>query len=218
VKADVAIELRKSIPVSGGMAGGSADAAAALLACSVLWRTGSSKAELTELAARLGSDVAFPLHGGTALGTGRGEQLTPVLAAGEYHWVLAIADYGISTAAAYGELDRLRARGLAPAPIGRADKMLDALRSGDCGRLADTLGNDLQAAATSLHPELQDVIDAGTRLGALAGIVSGSGPTCAFLCAHRDAARDLADVLGDAGVCRVALVATAPARGAQVTV
>jgi 4-diphosphocytidyl-2-C-methyl-D-erythritol kinase len=218
VPPDVLLELHKSIPVAGGMAGGSADAAAALLACSLLWRTGTPKSELASLAAELGSDVTFPLTGGTALGTGRGEHLTPVLTTGEYHWVFALADYGISAAAAYSELDRMREAGTAPEPIGPPDEVLDALRAGDCGRLADTLANDLQAAAISLHPELTDVLEAGADLGALAGIVSGSGPTCAFLCAHADAARELADDLDDAGVCRATQVATAPAHGARVSV
>lgn len=216
VTADAAFDLHKAIPVAGGMAGGSADAAAALLGCSVLWRTGTSRAELTELAGELGADVAFPLTGGTALGVGRGERLTPVLATGEYHWVLALADYGISAGAAYGELDRLRAAGTAPPAAGPPDELLDALRAGDCGRLADALGNDLQAAAVSLHPELQDVLDAGAELGALRGLVSGSGPTCAFLCTDADAAGELAEDLAAAGVCRDTRVATAPAHGARV--
>jgi 4-diphosphocytidyl-2-C-methyl-D-erythritol kinase len=217
VPAGVLLELHKAIPVAGGMAGGSADAAGALVACSMLWRTGTSKPELAELAAELGSDVVFPLTGGTALGRGRGERLTPVLTTGEYHWVFALADYGISAGAAYRELDRLRALGTAPDPVGPPDEVLDALRAGDCGALADALGNDLQAAAVSLHPELGDVLDAGAEFGALAGIVSGSGPTCAFLCAHADAARDLAEDLEDAAVCRSVQVATAPAHGARVT-
>jgi 4-diphosphocytidyl-2-C-methyl-D-erythritol kinase len=217
VSANVALDLHKTIPVAGGMAGGSADAAAALLACATLWRTGTSKAELVAVAARLGSDVVFPLAGGTALGTGRGEQVTPVLATGEYHWVFAMADYGISAGAAYSELDRLRAAGSAPPPNGSPDQVLDALRSGDAGRLADALHNDLEAAAVSLHPELRDVLAAGAEFGALAGIISGSGPTCAFLCAHADAARDLADDLDSAELCRSVELATAPASGARVT-
>lgn len=216
VAADVALELRKSIPVAGGMAGGSADAAAALLACASLWRTGTPRTDLVKLAADLGSDVAFPLTGGTALGQGRGEQITPVLATGEYHWVFALADFGISAGAAYRELDRLRAVGKAPEPIAAPDELLDALRAGDSGRLADALGNDLQAAALSLHPELRDVLDAGAEQGALSGMVCGSGPTCAFLCAHADAAAELADGLDAARVCRATRVATAPAHGARV--
>jgi 4-diphosphocytidyl-2-C-methyl-D-erythritol kinase len=215
--ADVALELHKAIPVAGGMAGGSADAAGALVACAALWRTGTSRPQLAELAARLGSDVTFPLTGGTALGTGRGEQLTPVLATGEYHWVFALAEHGISTAEAYRELDRMRAAGTAPEPIGAPDELLDALRAGDCGRLADSLANDLQPAALSLRPQLEEVLAAGADLGALGSVVSGSGPTCAFLCAHADAARDLADELDRAGVCSGTQVATAPAHGARIT-
>jgi 4-diphosphocytidyl-2-C-methyl-D-erythritol kinase len=216
VDADVALTLRKTIPVAGGMAGGSADGAASLLACSALWRTGTPRAELHALAAELGSDVAFPLHGGTALGTGRGEELTPVLVTGEYHWVFAVSGFGISTADAYRELDRMRADGTAPDPIGAPDELLDALRAGDCGQMADALGNDLEAAALSLRPSLRDVLDAGAELGALGGVVSGSGPTVAFLCAHADAARDLAEALDAAGVCDATRVATSPAPGARI--
>ena len=213
---NVSLELHKSIPVAGGMAGGSADAAATLLACAQLWHTGTSKSELAALAAELGSDVAFPLTGGTALGTGRGEALTPVLATGEYHWVFAVADFGTSAAAAYRELDRLRAAGQVPSSAAAPDEVLDALRSGDCGRLADALSNDLQAAVLSLHPDLRDVLDAGAELGALAGIVSGSGPTCAFLCAHADAARELATALDESELCHATMLATAPTHGARL--
>ena len=216
VGADVALTLRKSIPVAGGMAGGSADGAAALLACAALWRTGTTRTELHALAADLGSDVAFPLHGGTALGTGRGEQLTPVLATGQYHWVFAVSGVGISTADAYRELDRMRTDGTAPDPIGAPDELLDALRAGDCGRMADALGNDLEPAALSLRPSLRDVLDAGAELGALGGVVSGSGPTIAFLCTHADAARDLAEALDAAGVCDATRIATSPAPGARI--
>ncbi|HEY8302636.1 MAG TPA: 4-(cytidine 5'-diphospho)-2-C-methyl-D-erythritol kinase [Jatrophihabitans sp.] len=214
---DVLLELHKAIPVAGGMAGGSADAAGALVACAALWRTGTQRAELAELAALLGSDVPFALFGGTALGVGRGEQLTPVLSTGEYHWVLALSDTGLATAEVYRELDRLRDTGAAAEPAGPPDELLDALRAGDCGRAADALANDLQPAALSLRPELAEVLAAGAELGALGGVVSGSGPTCAFLCAHADAASDLADELDRAGVCAATRVATAPAPGARIT-
>jgi 4-diphosphocytidyl-2-C-methyl-D-erythritol kinase len=215
--ADVRLDLHKNIPLAGGMAGGSADAAGALLACAALWRTGTSRAQLATLAAQLGSDVTFPLTGGTALGVGRGEQLTPVLSTGEYHWVFALSGIGLSTADVYRELDRQRRADEAPDPIGTADEMLDALRAGDCGRVADALANDLQPAALSLRPELGDVLAAGSDLGALGGVVSGSGPTCAFLCAHADAAQDLAAELDRARVCAATQTATAPAPGARIT-
>jgi 4-diphosphocytidyl-2-C-methyl-D-erythritol kinase len=211
----VHVELRRAIPVAGGMAGGSADGAATLLACAALWELETTKPELAALAARLGSDVAFPLTGGTALGTGRGEQLTPVLTTGEFHWVLALAPFGISTSAAYAELDRLRAAGEAPDPIGAPDNQLDALRSGDPARLAPTLANDLQAAALSLQPSLADVLAAGVAGGALAGIVSGSGPTCAFLCADGAGARAVVESLAST-VCRGTVTVTGPVHGARI--
>ena len=215
VDPSVHIELRRAIPVAGGMAGGSADGAATLLACAALWDLDTTKPELATLAAHLGSDVAFPLTGGTALGTGRGEQLTPVLTTGEFHWVLALAPFGISTAAAYAELDRLRAAGAAPDPLGPPDEQLDALRAGDAVRLALTLANDLQAAALSLQPSLADVLAAGVAGGALASIVSGSGPTCAFLCSDGTTARAVVDSLA-ATSCRATVTVTGPVHGARI--
>lgn len=213
---DVALHLDKAIPVAGGMAGGSADAAAALLACASLWQTGSSRAELTELASELGSDVAFPLVGGSALGTGRGDLLSPVLVTGTFHWVFAFAGFGISAGEAYRELDRLRETGVAPEPIGTPDAVLDALRAGDASALAPALANDLEAAAVALHPELRDVLHAGVDAGALAGIVSGSGPTCAFLCSDDDAAIDVAAGLTSAPGVIGTKIALAPVSGARV--
>jgi 4-diphosphocytidyl-2-C-methyl-D-erythritol kinase len=214
--ADVAMWLEKSIPVAGGMAGGSADAAAALLACATLWRTGSSRPDLAELAAELGSDVAFPLLGGTALGTGRGELLSPVLVTGTFHWVFAMAAEGVSAGAAYRELDRLRAADEAPEPVGNADDVLDALRAGDTPALAAALANDLEAAVLSLRPELADVLHAGTDAGALAAIISGSGPTCAFLCADDDAAAAVSAELDENALVTGTRVADGPVSGAKV--
>ncbi len=218
VPADVALHIRKTIPVAGGMAGGSADAAATLVACASLWDTELGKSDLLALAAQLGSDVAFPLTGGTALGTGRGELLTAVLTTGEFHWVFALADYGIASGDAYAELDRMRADGSAPLPIGSPEAQMDALRAGDCERLARTLANDLQPAALSLRPRLQDVLDAGRNSAALAGIVSGSGPTCAFLCPDPVSAGLLRADLESSGVCRTAVLASSPAHGARPAV
>jgi 4-diphosphocytidyl-2-C-methyl-D-erythritol kinase len=210
----VHLEVRKAIPVAGGMAGGSADAAAALVACARLWDLDVGPGELTALAAQLGSDVAFPLLGGTALGTGRGEILTPVPCAARLHWVFALADLGIGAGEAYRELDRLRASRRAPGPAGPPDRLLSALADGDLPRIAALLGNDLQAAALSIAPQLADTLAAGVERGALAALVSGSGPTCAFLCADAPAATLLAAELEAARVCRTARVATGPAPGA----
>lgn len=214
-KPDVAITIDKGIPVAGGMAGGSADAAATLVALDALWQIGASREDLSEIAAELGSDVPFCLHGGTALGTGRGEQLVPVLTRGTFHWVLALAKGGLSTPTVFSELDRLRAAG-ERGRLGSSDALLSALASGDPHQLAPLLGNDLQAAALSLDPMLRRTLRAGVEAGALAGIVSGSGPTCAFLVADKEAAVTVSAELAGAGVCRTVRVATGPVPGARL--
>lgn len=211
----VAITIRKGIPVAGGCAGGSADAAAALVACDTLWGTGLSREDLAALGARLGSDVPFSLHGGTALGTGRGEQLTPVLGHGSYSWVLALSDDGLSTPQVYNELDRQRETG----PVGLvadSSRVLAALRSGDATSLGHALSNDLQPAAVALKPELRRLLDTGKELGALGAIVSGSGPTVAMLARNDDHAVALAAALAGQGVCRAVRRAEGPVPGARV--
>jgi 4-diphosphocytidyl-2-C-methyl-D-erythritol kinase len=212
---DVALLVRKAIPVAGGCAGGSADAAAALVACDALWGTGLTREGLAALAARLGSDVPFSLHGGCALGTGRGERLTPVLGRGTFSWVLALSDGGLSTPAVYAELDRHRASG-PPGIVSEPSAVLAALRSGDPAELGRALHNDLQPAALSLAPHLRRVLAAGRELGALGAVVSGSGPTVALLAADPVAADDLAATLAGEGVCRAVRRAESPAPGARV--
>lgn len=212
---DVEIVIDKSIPVAGGMAGGSADAAAVLVGMNELWELGVPRRDLHAMAAQLGSDVPFALHGGTALGTGRGEELTPVLARSSFDWVLAFGAGGLSAAAVYAEIDRLREAG-SPARMADPEPLLTALSSGDPRQLAPLLGNDLQPAALSLQPELRRTLRAGTEAGALAGIVSGSGPTCAFLCSSADDAVAVASELAGAGVCRTIRVAAGPVHGARV--
>ncbi len=218
---DVRVVLRKAIPVAGGMAGGSADAAAALVGLSALWKLDLTRDELEALAAELGSDVTFALHGGTALGTGRGERIVPVLSRHPQHWVIALHRGGLSTPAVFAELDRLRGsdRGgadRAPAADRAVEPVLEALAGGDPRQLALSLGNDLQAAAVSMAPELRRTLRAGVEAGALAGIVSGSGPTCAFLCSSADAAVEVAAELAGVGVCRTVRVAHGPVPGARV--
>jgi 4-diphosphocytidyl-2-C-methyl-D-erythritol kinase len=211
---DVRLVLRKGIPVSGGMAGGSADAAGALVGLSTLWKLDLARDELSVLAAELGSDVTFALHGGTAVGTGRGEQIVPVLSRHPQHWVIALHRGGLSTPAVFRELDRLRG-GAAPSdrPV---EPVLEAISGGDPNQLALSLGNDLQAAAVSMAPELRRTLRAGVEAGALAGLVSGSGPTCAFLCSSADSALDVAAELAGVGVCRTVRVAHGPVPGARV--
>jgi len=213
---DVAISIDKSIPVAGGMAGGSADAAAVLVGMNVLWELGVPRRDLHSLAAKLGSDVPFALHGGTALGTGRGEELATVLTRETFHWVLAFADRGLSTPAVFNELDRLRDTGRKLPESGDPEPVLAALAAGDSQRLAGLLGNDLQAAAVSLNPGLRRTLRAGVEAGALAGVVSGSGPTCAFLCSSADSAADVAVELSALGAGRAVRVASGPVYGARV--
>ncbi|ROQ68413.1 4-diphosphocytidyl-2-C-methyl-D-erythritol kinase [Streptomyces sp. 840.1] len=211
----VHIHIDKDIPVAGGMAGGSADGAGALLACDALWSTGATREELLAICAELGSDVPFSLVGGAALGVGRGEQLTPVETGGTFHWVFAVADGGLSTPAVYREFDRLTAGTRVPEPAA-SPALLDALRTGDANALAAALGNGLQPAALSLRPSLADTLAAGTTAGALAALVSGSGPTTAFLAGDEASARKIADALTASATCRTARVAVSPAPGATV--
>ncbi|KFU82777.1 4-diphosphocytidyl-2-C-methyl-D-erythritol kinase [Amycolatopsis lurida] len=211
----VRVVLRKGIPVAGGMAGGSADAAATLVGLASLWKLDISRDELAGIAAKLGSDVPFALYGGTALGTGRGEQLVPVLSRHTFHWVLAFDQRGLSTPRVFGELDKLREEG-SPPRIGSHTPVVEALASGDPRQLALLLGNDLQAAAVSLRPGLRRTLRAGVNAGALAGTVSGSGPTCAFLCADAQSAVEVAAELSGAGVCRTVRVAHGPVPGARL--
>lgn len=212
---DVSIMIDKSIPVAGGMAGGSADAAAVLVAMNSLWELNVPRRDLRMLAARLGSDVPFALHGGTALGTGRGEELATVLSRNSFHWVLAFADSELLTPAVFAELDRLRESG-DPPRLPAPGPVLAALAAGDAEQLAPLLGNEMQAAAVSLNPGLRRTLRAGVQAGALAGIVSGSGPTCAFLCPSAAAAVDVGTEVSGVGVCRTVRVACGPVAGARV--
>ena len=217
----VRLHIAKDIPVAGGMAGGSADAAAALVGCDALWGTGRSRAELAALAAELGSDVPFALLGGVALGEGRGELLTPVPVSGSFHWVFAVADGGLSTPAVYAECDRLRSlrggSGEADVPAPAADRaLLAALADGDAVALGAALGNDLQAAALELRPSLAATLRAGGEAGAIGSLVSGSGPTCAFLAKDAEAAGAVAGALAASGTCREVRVTEGPVGGAAV--
>ncbi|NEM90771.1 4-(cytidine 5'-diphospho)-2-C-methyl-D-erythritol kinase [Galbitalea soli] len=213
------LEIGKHVPVTGGMGGGSADAAATLLACDALWGTELPREEMLSLAAQLGADVPFALTGGTAIGTGRGDQLSPALAQGQFQWVLVVADFGLSTPDVYRELDRHRerhAQDIFPAdPQPSVDaNVLQALRAGDPHMLAETLYNDLQAPALHLEPSLAGVLELGEANGALAGVVSGSGPTVAFLAPDLDGALELQIALSAARLNVVR--ATGPVHGARL--
>jgi 4-diphosphocytidyl-2-C-methyl-D-erythritol kinase len=211
------LHLKKQIPIAAGLAGGSADAAAALVACDQLWGTGLSRDDLAGIAATLGSDIPFLVLGGTALGTGRGELVSPVLTGGHaWHWVLAVAEEGLSTPTVYQTFDQLKARDGGQDAAGTTDGLLAALRQRDPDVLAAHLANDLQAAALHLRPELQGVLDAGLDAGALAGLVSGSGPTVVFLAEDARHAALLAADLEAANCCRAVRTAVGPVPGARV--
>lgn len=201
------LRVHKEIPVAAGLAGGSADAAGALLTCDRLWGLRMPESRLSSVAAGLGSDVPFALIGGTAVGTGRGERLRPVPVGGELHWVVATADDGLSTPEVYRRLDDLRSDRKVPAPAVPGE-LLAALETADVDTLAGLLHNDLQEAALALRPGLKDTLRAGEEHGALAGIVSGSGPTCVFLVRDGVAAGALAVDLASSGACASAIAVT----------
>jgi 4-diphosphocytidyl-2-C-methyl-D-erythritol kinase len=213
--ADVHIEVRKSIPVAGGMAGGSADAAATLVGMDALFKLEASREELLALGAELGSDVPFMISGGTAIGTGRGDQLTAALSRGTYHWVFALSSVGLSTPAVYSECDRMRAeREIAEPKV--SDALMQALLTADPIVVGQSLVNDLQSAACSLRPALSLILEVGRDYGALGAIVSGSGPTVAFLVADEEAGLDLAVALTASGVVGSVARATGPVPGARI--
>ncbi|TFC90949.1 MULTISPECIES: 4-(cytidine 5'-diphospho)-2-C-methyl-D-erythritol kinase [Cryobacterium] len=215
----VRLQIEKNVPIAGGMGGGSADAAATLLACDTLWGTEATREDLIAIAATLGADVPFAFTGGTAIGTGRGDQLSPALAKGQFHWVLALAEFGLSTPGVYDELDRHRerhAQDIFPAQIQPTvdANVLQALRASDPRMLAEALHNDLQAPALHLAPGLAAVLELGEANGALAGLLSGSGPTVAFLVADADSALELQVALS---ASRLTVVrATGPVHGARI--
>ena len=209
----VRLSIRKAIPVAAGLAGGSADGAAALLACATLWDIDLAPEALRELGSELGSDVPFALLGGTAVGGGRGEEVAPALARGSYHWVLAFGQQGLSTPAVYRRFDQLNPD---PDPPEVPADLMNALRGGDPFELGAALVNDLQPAALALRPALRRVLEAGLELGAVGAVVSGSGPTCAFLTEDEEEAVNLSVSLSAEGLARKVLRAGGPVVGARV--
>lgn len=227
IDADVALHIHKGVPVAGGMAGGSADAAAALVACDALWDAGLSRQELTTLAAGLGADVPFALLGHTAVGTGRGDVLTPVLTRGEFHWAFAVQAEGLSTPSVFARFDELSgttpgARVPQDARAGRDPDpgddagLMAALRAGDPTALGESLHNDLEAAALDLRPELHRVLEVAREAGTLGTLVSGSGPTIAALARSRRHALAIAAAWTATDVAASVWTATAPASGARI--
>lgn len=214
VEPKVHLSIHKNIPIAGGMAGGSADAAGTLLACDALWKLNLSREELLSLAAQLGSDISFPLVGGTAIGRGRGEDITSLLTRGEIHWVFAVSEDGLSTPRIYRVFDEMN-----PSPESPEipKDLVAALVSGDIKLAAKLMTNDLQAAAIAERPVLAKILKAGEHAGALHGIVSGSGPTCAFVARSKQDAIDISNELQVSGVVERTLIGVGPVRAAHVT-
>lgn len=212
---DLEIKLKKEIPVAGGMAGGSADAAGVIVGLDSLFELGLSRDEMESVGSKIGSDVPFSICGGVAIGSGRGDQITPALAKGNYFWVLALSGQGLATPSVYQECDRLR-EGLSITTPQVSEPLMQALRAGDAKALGKSLSNDLQSAACSLRPALRLVLDVGVDYGALGGIVSGSGPTVAFLVTDDEHAMDLTVALSASGVVSSVVRATGPVSGARI--
>ena len=212
---DLNIKLKKEIPVAGGMAGGSADAAGVIVGLDSLFELGLSRDEMEMVGSKIGADVPFSICGGVAIGTGRGDQITPALFKGSYNWVLALSGQGLSTPSVYAECDRLR-EGLSISTPVVSEQLMQALRAGDAKALGKSLSNDLQPAACSLRPALRLVLDVGIDYGALGGIVSGSGPTVAFLVTDDEHAMDLTVALSSSGVVSSVVRATGAVAGARI--
>ena len=212
---DLVIKLKKEIPVAGGMAGGSADAAGVIVGLDSLFELGLSRDVMESVGSKIGSDVPFSICGGVAIGTGRGDQITPALAKGSYNWVLALSGQGLATPSVYQECDRLR-EGLSIAPPVVSEPLMQALRAGDAKALGKALTNELQPAACSLRPALRLVLDVGVDYGALGGIVSGSGPTVAFLVSDDEHAMELTVALSSSGVVSSVVRASGPTNGARI--
>jgi len=211
----VHLVIDKRIPVAGGMAGGSADAAGALLACARFWELRIPVNELMELGAQLGADVPFPLMGGCAVGLGRGESLTPALCRGVFHWVLAFSTSHLSTPEVFRRFDEITAPHSIPAIPQVSQELMMALISGDLDRVGELLLNDLSQASCSLLPELHTTLRAGREAGCLGAIISGSGPTIAFLTKSESAAADLGVTLSSLGIARDIRLVTGPVGGAH---
>lgn len=218
----VHIDIVKQIPAQGGMAGGSADAAGALLGCEALWGLGLGREELAALAAELGSDVPFCLLGEAAIGRGRGVLLEPLKPVAPYHWVFALADGGLSTPEMFAAWDRAREQagrptGVGPSPVDLPAQLVHAFGTGDPHLLAVELVNDFESIALAQRPSLAKTREAGLAAGALAGLLSGTGATYAFLADSAEGAQRVAEGLKASGTCTAVRTATGPVHGPEIT-
>lgn len=216
ITSGVDLTITKNVPVAGGMGGGSADAAAALVACSALWGAGLSKEQLAEVGAELGADVPFAILGGAAVGQGVGDELSPLLTRGELHLVIVPANTGLSTPEIYQELDTMREEAGVTAEEPELDAdLVRAVCTADAEMVATLMTNELQAPAVRKIPSLDRMMDAGLLEGAMQGMVSGSGPTVVFLTRDAAAAGQLATSLEERTDVW-AIPVTGPAPGARL--
>ncbi|TLP76826.1 4-(cytidine 5'-diphospho)-2-C-methyl-D-erythritol kinase [Nesterenkonia sphaerica] len=212
----VDLTIIKNVPIAGGMGGGSADAAATLVACSALWEAGLTKEQLADLGARLGADVPFAIVGGAAVGQGLGETLSPLLTRGELHLVMVPSSTGLSTPEVYQKLDSMRASvSLTVDPPELDHDLIRAACAADAEMITTLMTNDLQAPAVAMLPALDDMMDAGMAEGAMQGMVSGSGPTVMFLARDAAAAHQLATSLQER-LDVWAIPVSGPAAGARL--
>jgi 4-diphosphocytidyl-2-C-methyl-D-erythritol kinase len=211
----VALGIDKHVPVAGGMGGGSADAAAALVAVNALLRAEVSPERLHDIAATLGSDVPFALAGGAAIGVGKGDVLTAVEGVAPIHLVLILDDQGLSTPAVYKRLDELRDQREEQAESPEINRnIIRALQNGNPFEIAELLHNDLEEAAISLRPDLRIKMTTALQHGAIRVMVSGSGPTILALAASEVAAMQIARSLNELGYNAIAT--SGPAIGTQL--
>jgi 4-diphosphocytidyl-2-C-methyl-D-erythritol kinase len=198
----VSFLINKSVPIAGGMAGGSADAAASLVALNELNQSGLED-RFQEAASKLGADVPFSLIGGTAIGLGRGQVLSKIKVETVLHWVMSPSSFGLSTPQVYRKLDVMRINeGVDVAHLEEPavpEDLIVALQSGDVKSIANLMHNDLEVAAIAIRPELANILDAGRKAGSLRSMVSGSGPTIAHLAKDRVHAEQIANRLHNAG-------------------
>jgi 4-diphosphocytidyl-2-C-methyl-D-erythritol kinase len=210
---DLQIDIRKRIPVAGGMAGGSADAAAMLVAMNEFMHLehGTPNLTIEELAAigaELGSDVPFCLYGGMAIGTGRGEVITALTdLAFETNWLLCASSKGLSTPTVYAAFDEMGSHTL-------FTDLTDASAIASVHELGQQMTNDLEQAAFRLMPSLSELVDQLEQLGAIRAMVSGSGPTIAALFDSEAKAVEVSNLLKSQGL--VALTAKGQALGARL--
>lgn len=208
VQKGVHIFLEKNIPMSAGLAGGSTDAAGVLWGLNRLWKLGLSLEELEVLGARLGSDVPFCLRGGTQLATGRGEILEQLHSLPPCYVVLAKPRISVSTAWVYG---RYRDDGSLSHPDTAGVRL--ALNHGDLSGVANRLSNVLESVTMSEYSQIGKLKELMIQYGAMASLMSGSGPTVFGLVEDEEKAQYIADKLRNQSDAEIIVTKTVTENG-----